>query len=144
MASIRESIVRVVIDRCQAAIAPAEVIRQPVRPVTREQCPALLLSIESDSARPMANDRAERILAVRLTVLVRDAPGDDAWALADELACRAHAALMVDPSLGGLALRIEAGDVDWQADDADVDAIAVPWALRIVYRTLVSDITKGG
>ena len=35
-------------------------------------------------------------------------------------------------------------EADYQAEDADVEAIAIPAIYRITYRTLVSDISQGG
>jgi hypothetical protein len=64
--------------------------------------------------------------------------------VADDLICRAHAALFADVTLGGLALGIQEEDTDWQAEDADIEAIAIPASYRITYRTIASDISKGG
>jgi len=35
-------------------------------------------------------------------------------------------------------------EADYQTEDADVEAIAIPALYRITYRTLVSDISQGG
>jgi hypothetical protein len=68
----------------------------------------------------------------------------DGYAVADDLLCRAHSALLLDATFGGLALNIAEMDADYQAEDADVEAIAIPAYYRITYRTLVSDISQGG
>jgi hypothetical protein len=142
MISVRERIVREVQARCQAAVAPVTVLRQPTTAIPREQTPVLVVLIESDAPVKRSNDRMERDLVVRLLGHARDPV--DGHAVADDLICRAHVALFADPTLGGLALNISEMDADYQAEDADIDAIAIPALYRITYRTLVSDITQGG
>ena len=142
MISRREQIVREVLARIAAAVSPIAVLRQPTVAIPRERTPAVILTVESDNPAKRANDRMERELVVRLTALARDAV--DGFAVADDLVCRAHAALMNEPTLGGLSLGIAEMEADWQAEDADLDAVAMPATYRITYRTLVSDITQGG
>lgn len=142
MTSRREAIVREVLARCRAAIAPIAVVRDPGVGLTRDQVPALVLTIEADAPLGRHNDRIERALAVRLTALVRSM--GDGHAEADALICAAHAALFTDVSLGGLALDITELEADYQLEDADLDAIAIPALYRITYRTLVSDLRQGG
>jgi len=142
MVSLRERIVREVTVRIVAAVAPRVVLRQPVIAIPRERTPAVVITVESDAPAKRANDRMERELVLRVTALARDP--DDGHAVADDLVCRAHAALLADPTLAGLSLGIAEMDADWQADDADVEAVAIPVIYRITYRTLVSDITQGG
>lgn len=142
MVSLRERIVREVTARIVAAVAPRAVLRQPVIAIPRERTPAVVLTVESDAPAKRANDRMERELVLRVTALARDP--DDGHAVADDLVCRAHAALLADPTLSGLSLGIAEMEADWQAEDADVEAIAIPAYYRITYRTLVSDISQGG
>lgn len=141
MNSVRERIVREVLARCAAALTPIVVLRQPVTAIPREQTPALVAIVESDAPVKRSNDRMERELVVRLVGLARDPT--DGHAVADDLICRAHIALFADVTLGGLALGITETDADYQAEDADIDAIAIPTIYRITYRTRVSDITQG-
>ena len=117
-------------------------VRDPGVGLTRDQVPALVLTIEADAPLGRHNDRIERALAVRLTALVRSM--GDGHAEADALICAAHAALFTDVSLGGLALDITELEADYQFEDADLEAIAIPALYRITYRTLVSDLRQGG
>ena len=142
MISRRELLIRAVIGCCQAAVTPATVLRQPTTAIARDQTPALVLAIVSDTPVKRSNDRMERELVVRLTSYARDPT--DGYAVADDLLCRAHAALFADSTLGGLALAITEQEADYLADDADVEAIALPAIYRFTYRTLVSDIAQGG
>jgi len=142
MMSRREQIVRTVLARCALATAPTPVLRQPLVPLARESAPALVLSVSSDALQRKVNDRQERELVLRLLAYARDPL--DGYAQADELLCLAHLALFAEPTLGGLALGLDEMEVDYQSEDADVDALAIPASYRITYRTLVSDITQGG
>jgi len=127
---------------CQTAVTPATVLRQPTTAIARDQTPALVLAIVSDAPVKRSNDRMERELVVRLTSYARDPT--DGYAVADDLLCRSHVALLADTTLGGLALSLAEMEADYLVEDADVEAIAIPAIYRITYRTLVSDISQGG
>ncbi len=142
MISRRELLIRTVMGCCQTAVTPATVLRQPTTAIARDQTPALVLAIVSDAPVKRSNDRMERELVVRLTSYARDPT--DGYAVADDLLCKAHLALLADTTLGGLALSLAEMEADYQAEDADVEAIAIPAIYRITYRTLVSDISQGG
>lgn len=141
MNSIRERILREVVARLSAAVAPVSVLRQPTVPVTRDASPALLLFVESDRITGYANHLVDRVLTLRLTVVAR---GDDAFDQADRTMVAAHAALMPDPSLGGLSLLLHEIDCEWDAEDADAGAVAMPARYEIRYRTHALDLTKNG
>jgi hypothetical protein len=140
--SRREQIIRNVITRCQDAIYPTAVLRQPTIAIPREQTPVLLVEVLSDAPVTRSNDRMERELVLRILAHARDPT--DGYAVADDLLCRAHLALLADTTFGGLALSLAEMEVDYQMEDADVEAIAIPATYRITYRTLVSDISQGG
>lgn len=142
MISRRELLIRAVMASCQAAVTPTAVLRQPTIAIPREQTPVLLVSVLSDAPVTRSNDLMERELVVRLTSYVRDPT--DGYAVADDLLCKAHLALLADHTLGGLALSLAELEADYQSEDADVEAIAIPAIYRITYRTLVSDISQGG
>ena len=140
--SRREQLIREVVTRCQAAIAPTAVLRQPTIAIPREQTPVLLVAVLSDAPVTRSNDRMERELVLRILAHARDPT--DGYAVADDLLCRAHLALLADASLGGLAVSLSEMEAEYQVEDADVEAIAIPALYRITYRTLVSDISQGG
>jgi len=140
--SRREQIIRNVITRCQAAISPTAVLRQPTIAIPREQTPVLLVAVLSDAPLTRSNDRIEHELVLRILAHARDPT--DGYAVADDLLCKVHLALLADTTLGGLALSLAEMEADYQTEDADVEAIAIPALYRITYRTLVSDISQGG
>ena len=140
--SRREQIVREILARIAVAVSPIAVLRQPVTAIPRERTPALVVAVESDTPVKRANDRMERELVVRLVALARDPV--DGFAVADDLVCRAHAALMNDPTLGELSLGIAEMEAAWQAEDADMEAVAIPATYRITYRTFITDLNSKG
>ena len=141
MPSVRERLLRAIVTRLSAAIAPIPVLRQPTAPLTREASPALLLWAEGDQITARANHLVDRLLVVRLAVVAR---GADALDLADQLLVAAHAALLADPNLGGLAIAVREIDAEWEAEDADAGAVLLPARYEIRYRTHAIDLTQTG
>lgn len=141
MPSVRERLLRAVVTRLGAAIAPIPVLRQPTVPLTREASPALLLWAEGDQITARANHLVDRLLIVRLAVVAR---GAQAFEVADQLLVAAHAALLADPNLGGLAIAVREIDAEWQAEDADAGAVLLPARYEIRYRTHAIDLTQTG
>lgn len=145
MQSIREQIIQAVVARLTPVVTAqgATIRRQPTVPTDRAHSPALLVFPESETVRRI-NDRAERELVLRLVALAVGTATESPESVADRLMVAAHLALMEDVNLGGLALCLEETDCDWQQDDADMEAAAIPARYRITYRTRVSDISRGG
>lgn len=141
MNSVRERLLRILIDRLTAALAPAPVLRQPATPLPREAGPVLLVFVEGDALTAHANRLVERSLTVRLVALAR---GMDAFDAADRLIVAAHAAVLADPNLGGLALAVRELDADWDADDLDAGTVMLPARYEIRYRTTLTDLTTPG
>jgi hypothetical protein len=141
--SIRERILQslVAVLTPVATNQAANVWRTPSVAITRDQCPALVVFPESESLADRANDRVTRELTVRITALTRAVPPDLAETQADALFCAAHAALMLDVNLGGLALGIREVESEWEVDDADGVAASTSARYQITYRTLIADIS---
>jgi hypothetical protein len=144
--SIREQILQAVVAalRPVASSLGATLHRSPAVAIQREQCPALVVFPESESIVERANDRVTRELNVRITALARAVPPASPEPQADALLCAAHAALMLDVNLGGLALGIHDLECEWEVEDADAIAAAIPARYRITYRTLASDLSQPG
>ena len=144
--SIREQILLAVLAavRQAAQTLGATVHRSPTVAITREQCPALVVFPESESITERSNDRVTRQLTVRVVALARAVPPAAPETAADELLTAAHVALMMDSNLGGLALGIRELDCEWEVEDADAVAAAIPARYAIRYRTHVADLTRSG
>ena len=112
-------------------------------PTDRAQLPALLVFPESEAVRRI-NDRTERELVIRVVALAAGSATERPEPAVDRLMTAAHASLLADVTLVGLALGMEETDTEWQQDDADMDVAALPSRYRITYRTLALDLTQKG
>ena len=144
--SIRERLLQEIVSRLTplAHAEGAQIKRSPTAAISRDASPALLLFPEAESIAQRANDRIERHLIVRLVALARETEAETAEAIADHLQVAAHAALFVDANFGGLCLGLQELDCDWDIEDADATAAAIPARYQITYRTLASDISQQG
>jgi hypothetical protein len=145
MQSLRERIIQAVVASLTpvATAQGATIRRQPTVPTDRANLPALLVFPESESVRRI-NDRAERELVLRIVALAMGTATGPPEPIADMLLTAAHLVLTADATLGGLAIGLEETDCDWQQDDADIEAAAIPARYRITYRTLAHDLTRKG
>lgn len=145
MQSLREQLIQAVV----AILTPVAVVqgatlrRQPTVPADRAHSPALLVYPEAETVRRV-NERCERELTLRLVVVSFGTETEAPEPIADRLLTAAHLALFADVTLGGLALGLKELDCDWQQDDADMEAAAIPARYQLTYRTLVSDISQKG
>ena len=141
--SLRENILQSVVALLSpiALAQGAQVLRSPTIGITREQSPALLIFPESDAVTPRINDRIERQLVLRMVAVARETAGIAPEAIADALLVAAHAALFTNANLGGLRLGLRELECEWDVEDADATAAAIPARYQITYRTLVSDIS---
>ncbi|TAJ93301.1 MAG: hypothetical protein EPO31_03600 [Gammaproteobacteria bacterium] len=144
--SIREQILQAVTGLLApvATAAGAQLRRSPPTGVTREQSPALLVFPESDAITQRPNDRVERQLVVRVVALARETGSEAPEVIADRLLVAAHVVLMADLNLGGLCLGIHELDCEWDVEDADATAAAIPARYQITYRTLATDLSIQG
>ena len=144
--SIREQILQAVTGLLTpvAAAAGAQVRRSLPTGITREQSPALLVFPESDAITQRPNDRVDRDLVVRVVALARETGSDKPEVIADRLLVAAHAALLSNANLGGLCLGIRELDCEWDVEDADATAAAIPARYQITYRTLAADLSIRG
>lgn len=144
--SVRERIVLAAIAAVRPSVEAlgATVHRSPAVAISRDQCPALVVFPETEAITERANDRVSRELTVRLVALVRTAAPAVPETEADRLLTAAHFALLADVSLGGLALGIREQDLEWEIEDADAVALALPARYAITYRTLAHDLSTQG
>ena len=144
--SIREQILLVVLDAVRTPVAGlgATLHRSPTVAISREQCPALVVFPESEQITERANDRVTRELTVRLVALARAVPPGIPETEADRLLTAAHAALLADRNLSGLALGVRELDCEWDVEDADAVAASIPARYAITYRTLDTDLSTKG
>lgn len=144
--SIRERLLQEIINRLSplAQAEGAQIKRSPTTAISRDASPALLLFPEAESIAQRANDRIERHLIVRLVAMARETSGETAEVIADRLQVAAHAALFADANFGGLCIGLQQLDCEWDIEDADATAAAIPTRYQVTYRTLVHDLTAQG
>lgn len=145
MQSIREQIIQKIVAKLTpvATTQGATIQRQPTIPTDRTRLPALLVFPEMETVQRI-NERCERELVIRIVALACGSAMEASEAIADRLLVAAHAALMTDVNLDGLAQSLEELDCEWQQDDADMALAAMPARYRITYRTLIHDLTQKG
>ena len=144
--SIREQILLAVMATVRPAAEQlgATVHRSPTLAISRELCPALVVLPEGEAITERSNDRVARELTVRIVALARAIPPLAPETEADRLLSAAHAALMANANLGGLALGVREQECEWEVEDADAVAAAIPARYAISYRTLARDLTQPG
>ena len=144
--SIREQILQTVVLLLApvASLQGAQVLRSPTTGITREQSPALLIFPESETVSPRINDRVERQLVLRMVAVARETALSAPEATADALLVAAHSALFASANLGGLCLGLRELECEWDVEDADATAAAIPARYQITYRTLARDISMIG
>ena len=145
-ASIREQLLLAVMAAVRPVVTGlgATLHRSPTVAINRDQCPALVVFPESEAITERANDRVTRELTLRVVALARAVPPTAPETEADRLLTAAHAALFADGSFGGLALGIREQECEWEVEDADAVAVALPARYRITYRTLAQDLSISG
>ena len=141
MNSVRERILREVAARLSSALEPTPVRRMPAVPSPRTDGTVLQLFVDGDSISAHANHLVDRLLIVRLVAL---AHGDAAFDHADLVLVAAHKALLRGPSWAGLAIAVREIDCEWEVDDTDAGALALPARYEIHYRTHALDLTQTG
>ena len=143
--SIREKILQAVITVLVpvAKTMDATLFRSPVIAILRDQTPAIVVFPEEETA-VVQNAVTTRTLIIRVVALAREVAGNDGEVVADQLSTACHAALMAANNLGGLCLKIKELGTEWEIEDADARAVAIPTKYAIEYRTNVHDLTLTG
>ena len=141
--SVREQLLQAVI----ATLTPvaksmgATCFRSPVIALLRNQTPAVVVFPEEETCAA-DNTLSRRTLTIRVVPLAREVGGNDGEIVADQLLTACHGALMASKNLGGLCLKIREVGIEWDIEDADARAVAIPARYSIEYRTQVNDPTQ--
>ena len=143
--SIREQLLQAVITTLSpvAQQMGATLFRSPVIAILRNQTPAIVVFPEEETC-VAENGLSKRTLTLRIVPLAREVSGNDGEVVADQLLTACHAALMASNNLGGLCLKIRELGTEWDMEDADARAVAIPAKYAIEYRTHLNDLTVKG
>jgi len=78
---------------------------------------------------------------LRITIRARTVGAATAEATADALMAQVYALVMTDTTLGGSAMDLDPGAMDWSEDEAETGLALVTWDCRVMHRTTFDDIT---
>lgn len=99
--------------------------------LSREEAPAIVLYWDDEQTLQGVHAFTDKKLRVNVHVYQRSAQPDSA---ADPYVQAAHAAVMQNSSLGGLAIDVEEGDTGLELDQADATACFVNMQFFVHYR----------
>ena len=114
------------------------VFRSDPEAVTLENVPCIDLAWLNEQASPDTVPQLERTLSVQVSVLVR---GDVPDLLADPIITDAHARIMADATLGGLAIDIRLDDASFDFVSADNSAGKLTHQYSVKFRHSYTDMT---
>jgi hypothetical protein len=142
--SLRERILQAVASRVQGAatVSGARFVRQPVLGIPTEQAPVLVMMFDGEQVLDRSALHATREISLRVGALTRNTNDTADLTAADALLVSAHAALLADTTLGGLALAVDEQGAELEtADTADVAVLlAQRYAVRYRTRTAALDV----
>ena len=142
--SIREQLLQAILELFKpvAKSFGATLFRSPVIAIKRDMTPAIIVFPEEEEVDLPKNMLVERHLRIRVVTLARDVGENVAEVVADQLITTCHAALMANRNLGGLCQGLKELGCEWDVEDADATAAAIPARYEIYYRTATTDLTK--
>ncbi len=139
MSTIREQIVAKVAAVLTAANIGASVYRSRTEAFDRGSLPAVVIKPGAEPVTPISEHVTRRVLDIKIEVHVR---GDVPDQLADPIILALHAALMADPTLGGLAAKLlESGQAEPDFIDADQTAAQFLLTYQAIYLTHSNSLT---
>lgn len=137
MSSKREQILTALVTML-TGVTP-NVFRSRVTAIDRAISPAIIVRPEEDIPEKQFYGVVISTLAVAIDVYTR---GDVPDQLADPIIVAAHALIMADPTIGGLASVTIQGPSKWEMHDADQVAGLSTFLYHVRYTTQVSDLTQ--
>lgn len=115
-----------------AAIPGATTFRSRAAAVALPEGIAIIIKPKEELVAYLANPVAKREFMVEIEIIAR---GDVPEQVADPVRVAMHAALMADPTLGGLSLRIVEQDTIWTVEEADQTAMSAISRYKIIFLT---------
>lgn len=138
--SRREQIIQALAASVASLPGVSGVYRSRVEAYSRDESPAL--TIEAGQAIPTihAQCKIDWSLDVLVSAYARGTVPDTA---ADAVLTAAHALLMADRTVGGLAINVVPGPVTTDLERADAASCWMTAAFTITFRTAIHDLTTG-
>lgn len=141
MADTRRELILARIKSNLDSITGATVYRSRVEPLSRGECPAVIVEPVNDQPSEEFFSTLQWNLRVRVTVLVRAGIPDDE---SDTYSQQVHLKIMSDPTCNGYALDIDPDRVDFSLYEADVPLGVISMDYRVKYRSSRTDLTSAG
>ena len=116
------------------------IYRSRVEAFARNEAPAIVIEGGRETAETLSNCKLDWTMDVLVAIHARGIIPDQ---VADPVWASAHAKLMADRTLGGLALDIVPTSVDPQLEAADQPALWMVCTYQVRYRTAITDLTTG-
>lgn len=120
------------------SVPPASIFRSRVSAFLNSEAPAVLLTWDSDTPTQDTVATLSWKLVVKISVLVRE---EEAAGESDSIVEEIHGKIMLDPTIDGLVIDLQPGNVKPQRLNADGDAEIITSDFTIVYRTPLQNLT---
>lgn len=114
------------------------IYRSRVEAFARNEAPAIVVEGGRETAAVISNCKLDWSMDVLVAIYARGNIPDQ---LADPVRVSAHAKLMADRTIGGLAMDIVPTSVDPQLEAADQPALWMVCTYQVRYRTAATDLT---
>ena len=141
--SVREAILaklKTVLLAAPQTPAATHVYRSRLEALAGDMLPAIIVRPgQHDIPNEDTNGKVNRQFDFELLVLME---GEVPDSLADPTVVSAHAKIMADRTLGGLALDVAEGPTSWRFDQAEKDCVEVSMLYSVRYRTSATDLTQ--
>ena len=115
----------------------SRVFRDRWEAVARNEMACLVVEPQEEDPAIVAIPHTDSTLTVTVDILINGSPLST---LADPIRVDAHARLMADRSLGGLAHSIDPGPVTWSGEAGEIGILSLSYRVR--FRTLTTDLTQ--
>lgn len=139
MASIREQILQSLTTKLAATAGVRAVYRSRAEAFGRAEAPVLVVQPGPGRASRVTTCKLHHTLEVDVIVHVR---GNTPEMLADPIIISAHALLMADTTIGGLAVDIVPTNSDPQIEPADLTSLWWVNTYEVQFRTREADLTQ--
>ena len=139
MASIREQILSALTTTLGSTTGVTAVYRSRAAAIARAEAPVLIVQPGPGRAQRHSTCKLHHTMDVEVIVHTR---GDIPDVLVDPIIVSAHALIMADTTIGGLATDITPTNDNPQLDPADLSSMWWVHTYEVQYRTREGDITQ--
>ena len=139
MTSIREQILAALTATLGSTTGVTAVYRSRAAAIARAEAPVLIVQPGPGRAQRHTTCKLHHTMDVEVIVHTR---GDIPDVLVDPIIVSAHALIMADTTIGGLAVDIMPTNDDPQIDQADMNSIWWVHTYEVQFRTSEADLTQ--